>query len=272
MNKRILTLMVAGAAMLQATAISFAQEVEHLWTKVQQAGVLKMGAPVAPPYIIRDPKTGEFSGVYVDLVREFAAELEVKPEFVDTTWENLIAGMQAGKWDMAPALNRRVKRALAINYSNAPWSFEISIVYNKDNPKLAAVKSFADFDKDDVTIAVVNGTAEEKQLTLIAKSAKILRLPSNDEARLAVTSRRADGIAAEADVNMLFAAGNKEWAVDLRPEPPLLRQGMGYGFRKGVPWEDIEVFNIFLEEKVENGTIKRMMEAYTEKLLQEAAK
>src|SRR5580693_7529091 len=113
-----------------------AQQAENLWKDVQDRGVLRAGAALAPPHVMRDPKTGEYSGIFVDLVKEFGEQvLGVKVQFVDTTWDNIIAGMQAGKWDIAPALNRTAKRALSINYSMAPWQYQISFVFNKDNPK-----------------------------------------------------------------------------------------------------------------------------------------
>ncbi len=60
--------LVAG---LSATS-AHAQTAEGYWQGVQKAGVLKCGAAVAPPYIMRDPATGEYSGFYADLCREFA--------------------------------------------------------------------------------------------------------------------------------------------------------------------------------------------------------
>ncbi|MGO7428811.1 transporter substrate-binding domain-containing protein, partial [Rhizobium ruizarguesonis] len=84
------------------------------WQGVQKAGVLRCGAAVAPPYVMRDPATGEYSGFFADLCKEFAEVLKVKPEFVDTTWDNIVAGLQAGKWDLSLALNRTPTRAMAV--------------------------------------------------------------------------------------------------------------------------------------------------------------
>lgn len=66
---------------------------------------------------MRDPATGDYSGFYADLCREFADVLKVKPEFVDTTWDNIVAGLQAGKWDVSLALNRTPARAMAVQFS-----------------------------------------------------------------------------------------------------------------------------------------------------------
>jgi len=113
-----------------------AQTAEGYWQGVQKAGVLKCGAAVAPPYIMRDPATGDYSGFYADLCREFADVLKVKPEFVDTTWDNIVAGLQAGKWDVSLALNRTPARAMAVQFSIPAMEYQISLAYNKSNPKI----------------------------------------------------------------------------------------------------------------------------------------
>ena len=246
-----------------------AQQTEDLWKTVQERGVLRAGAALAPPHVMRDPKTGEYSGIFVDLVKEFGQQvLGVKVEFVDTTWDNIIAGMQAGKWDVALALNRTAKRALSINYSVAPWQYEISFVFNKSNPKIKPEwRSVTDFDKDGVTLSVMSGTAQDHTITDLIKHATIMRLPDVDAARLAVSSKRADVSVDDADTNMLFAAVNKDWSATVKPVPALAKQGVAYGFRKSVPPDQIEAFNIFLEEAVAEGHVANLGDFYVNKVI-----
>ena len=96
-----------------STTAAMAQTAEGYWQGVQKSGTLRCGAAVAPPYVMRDPASGEYSGFFADLCREFAEVLKVKPAFVDTTWDNIVAGLQAGKWDVSLALNRTPARATA---------------------------------------------------------------------------------------------------------------------------------------------------------------
>lgn len=42
------------------------------------------------PFTYKDPKTGEYTGLDVDMARDLAKRLEVKAEFVDTTWKDLM--------------------------------------------------------------------------------------------------------------------------------------------------------------------------------------
>ncbi|TPE49506.1 transporter substrate-binding domain-containing protein [Maribrevibacterium harenarium] len=251
-----------------------AAESEPLWQDVQDRGSLRCGAAVAPPYVIRDPKTGEYSGIYVDLCREFAEQhLGVKAEFMDTTWDNIIAGLQAGKWDISLALNRKPKRAMAISFSISPMYGEVSFVYNNQNSKVpSGTSNLADFDKKGITLAVMSGTVQDQAVSDVIKNAKILRLPAVDETRLALLSRRADVLVDMADTNRIFAASNKEWAQTVYPQPALLKQGIANGLRKGVSWSDVEAFNIYLEEKIAKGDVERLVEMYTEQAIANASK
>lgn len=52
------------------------------------------------PFTYKDPKTGKYTGLDVDMVRDLAKRLEVKAEFVDTTWKDLMPDFLAS-CDMA---------------------------------------------------------------------------------------------------------------------------------------------------------------------------
>jgi len=241
---------------------------EPLWANVQKSGVLRAGAGLAPPDVIRDPQTGEYSGIFVDLLREFAdKELGgVKVQFVDTDWDNMIAGLNSNKWDVAMAINRKPQRAMVIHFSEPSRFFEVSLVYNKDNPKIKAVNDFSkNFDNENITFAVVGGTAEEQALSARVHKAKILKLPNIGDVRLAVSSRRADVSVADSVTNQLFINANEGWAVAAMPEPALAKQGIAYGFRRSVPLDDIEAFNIFIEQKAADGSVARLTQKYSAK-------
>ncbi|OWV72393.1 amino acid ABC transporter substrate-binding protein [Rhizobium sp. R339] len=255
---------------LSATAAQ-AQTAEGYWQGVQKAGVLRCGAAVAPPYVMRDPATGEYSGFFADLCKEFADVLKVKPEFVDTTWDNIVAGLQAGKWDVSLALNRTPARAMAVQFSIPAMEYQISLAYNKNNPKIAAgAASVADIDKAGVTLAVMSGTAQDKAISAAVKNATIMRLPGNDETRLAVTSKRADILVDASDTNQLFTQSNPDWAVALNPTPALAKQGVSFGLPHQLSAADVEVVDIFLEERIATGHVDELIKKAVDDVLKGA--
>jgi polar amino acid transport system substrate-binding protein len=239
-----------------------------LWKDIQKAGVLRCGAATAAPYVMRDAASSEYSGYFVDLCRDFGEKvLNVKVQFVDTNWDNLVAGLQSNKWDLAMALNQTPERALAVAFSDKATDYEISLLINKDNPKLkGAGTSLQDYDKEGVTFAVMSGTAQDKAITAALKNAKVMRLPGMDETRLAVMSRRADVLIDANDTNHLFALANPQWAKEVLPNPALAKQGVAFGLRRDVSAADLQVLNIYLSQRRATGEIAALVDKASQQL------
>ena len=263
-----LKMVAAIAATWALAAPAQAQSTDGYWQKVQKNGVLRCGVAEAPPHVIRDPQTGTYSGTFVDLCREFAEkQLGVKAEMVSTPWDNMVAGLQAGRWDLALALNQNPKRGMAIAFSEPAWQFQITIVYDKANPKMQpAPKSLADIDKDGVTLAIVAGTAQDETLSGLIKHATIVRLPDVDASRLAVSTHRADALADDGDTDAIFVATNPGRFAALAPTPAITKQGIAFGLRRDASWADVQALNFFIEEKAATGQIQQIGQAYIDKL------
>ncbi|WP_447739717.1 transporter substrate-binding domain-containing protein [Pseudomonas laurentiana] len=256
--------LVLGAGLCAALlAQSAAQAAESsIWQDVQKAGVLRCGAAVAAPYVMRDAKTGDYSGYFVDLCRDFGEKvLKVKVAFVDTNWDNLVAGLQSNKWDLAMALNQTPERALAVSFTVPATDYQVSLLVNKDNPKLVDAKDdIAALDKPDTTFAVMSGTAQDKAITSVVRNGKIMRLPGMDEARLAVMSKRADVLVDASDTNHLFALANPGWAREILPKPALAKQGVSFGIRRDISPADLQVLNIYISQRRETGDIQKLVD------------
>ncbi len=68
---------------------------------VQKAGVLRICTPGDyKPFSFHKPD-GAFEGIDIDLMASFTASLGVKPEYIKTSWSNLMPDMTAGKCDIA---------------------------------------------------------------------------------------------------------------------------------------------------------------------------
>ncbi|RQS68378.1 amino acid ABC transporter substrate-binding protein [Burkholderia sp. Bp8963] len=258
---------IAATALVAATS-SHADET-GAWASVKKAGVLRCGAAVAPPYVMRDPKTGAYSGFFSELCRDFGQNvLKVKVEFVDTTWDNIVAGLQSDKWDLSLALNDTPEREKAVAFSAPATDYNVSFVYNKNNPKAPKTpRTIADIDKPDVTIAVMSGTAQDKAISAELKKARIMRLPGNDETRLALISKRADFLADANITNMLLTEAHPEWATSFGPTPPLAQQEVAFGLRKDTPKADLDVLNKYLAQQVKSGAVNRLIKTSVQAML-----
>ncbi len=235
---------------------------ETTWQSVRDSGTLRCGAAIATPYVMKDPRTSTYSGFFVEMCREFADHLGVEADFVDTNWDNLVAGVQSGRWDLAMALNETPERARAVAFSEPVSYYEVSFLYHQDNSKVPGeADALEDLDRSDITIAVMSGTVQDKAVTDNTEHANIMRLPGMDETRLAVMSRRADVLADANDTNMLFHLANREWATVMTPVPPLAPQGVAFGMNLATPEADIQELDEFIIEMRNAGEIERMIEA-----------
>ncbi|KHK56034.1 amino acid ABC transporter substrate-binding protein [Burkholderia sp. A9] len=266
-TRQIAACTVAAAALVAAAPAHAAGP--DAWAAVKKAGVLRCGAAVAPPYVMRDPKTGTYSGFFSDLCRDFGQNvLKVKVEFVDTSWDNIVAGLQSDKWDLSLALNDTPEREKAVAFSAPATDYNVSFVYNKNNPKIAkTLRSIADVDKPNVTIAVMSGTSQDKAISAELKQARIMRLPGNDETRLSLISKRADLLADANITNMLLTEAHPDWAASFNPTPPLAQQEVAFGLRKDTPKADLDVLNDYLSQQIKSGAVNRLIKTSVQAML-----
>lgn len=92
--------------------------------RVQAAGELRIGLEgTFPPYSFHDA-SGKLVGIEVEIAELIAADLGVKPVFIETKWESLIAGMDVDKFDLIinnlqPTEERLKKYDFSIQYANS---------------------------------------------------------------------------------------------------------------------------------------------------------
>lgn len=90
-------LAVAGLSLgLMAGSASAADLLEE----VKQRGSLRVALEgTYPPFNYRDEQ-GRLTGFDVEIAEAIAAKLGVKPQFTTTEWSGILAGLQAGKYDV----------------------------------------------------------------------------------------------------------------------------------------------------------------------------
>lgn len=87
------------AAVLLAVA-AFAAQAADLLDEVKARGTLRIACEgTYPPFNFKDAK-GQLTGFDVEIAQAIAARMGVKPEFTTTEWSGILAGLQAGKYDV----------------------------------------------------------------------------------------------------------------------------------------------------------------------------
>jgi polar amino acid transport system substrate-binding protein len=120
---------------------------------------LKVGVAPWPKLINWDPKTNQYEGIIADDLRNFEKLTGIKIEYTNTTWDGMIAGLQAGKWDaVSCGLSPSIERSLVVTFTNPYGWFNGVALIRKDD----SAKTFQDLDKPGNIITVVGGSSWEK--------------------------------------------------------------------------------------------------------------
>jgi polar amino acid transport system substrate-binding protein len=156
------------------------------------AGRLRVGINYGNPVLaMRDPGSGELSGVAVDLARELGKRVDVPVELVGfESAGQMVAGLKAGAWDVA-FLAIDAGRAGEIDFT-APY-IEIEGTYLV--PAGSPLHKIADVDRAGVRIGVSANSAYDLFLSRSLQRAELVRAPDPSAAFELVVAGKVDVVA-----------------------------------------------------------------------------
>jgi polar amino acid transport system substrate-binding protein len=170
----------AATAAIAATASSEAQaqNAGSAWQTIRSRKIVRVGVTPSEPWYAKDLTNGTWTGVGSILGQRLAHDMDCEAEFVETTWANAPAGLQAGQFDIMFVLDPTPARAMSIDFPFAPVLYYALGFMTKDP---SPAKTWAELDTPDATIAVPLGTAMDRWLSHNVTHAAITRLPTIDE-------------------------------------------------------------------------------------------
>jgi polar amino acid transport system substrate-binding protein len=185
-------LAIGGGAALAAANSSPASAqaaTDNTLDRVRAAKVLRIAVlPGELPYFSKDLASGNWSGMCLEMANDIAKLLDVKLEYVESTYGNSILDLQSGKIDLGFALNPTPQRALVVDFCGAVFHHPFGAMLKKG----LEARTWADINKPSVNIAVDVGSANETVARRFAPNATIKSLKSRDEVMLEMSSGRVD--------------------------------------------------------------------------------
>ncbi len=181
----------SGAALASslATPASAQGAADTTLDRIRAAKVLRIAVlPGELPYFNKDLATGTWSGFSIEMANDIAKLLDVKLEYVESTYGNSILDLQSNKIDLGFALNPTPQRALVVDFTNFVFPHPFGAMLKKG----LEAKTWADINKPEVKIAVDVGSANEAVARRFAPNATIKSLKSRDEVMLEMASGRVD--------------------------------------------------------------------------------
>ena len=224
---------------------------KSLLSEIKAAGQLKVGFAEDQPLQYQDPNTHQWQGIYVDLMADWAQTLSVKLVPVATTWDAMIAGLQAKQFDIGSAINARPARALSVTFSD-PVTTELGTfdVY----PQKSAINAFSQLNQSTTTVCVPTGSAEDLTLTDAKFSVQIMRVADDNTCRLALLANRAQAIFDDWESGGQMASANKGVGL-LFPPTPMVNEGICYAIRQGYSVDDLAALNVEIKEYAARGLL-----------------
>lgn len=128
----------------------------------------------SPIHATKDPASGEFKGVAVDLGKELARRIGVPFEPVAySSVPALMAAATTGEWDVA-TMGINADRALVVDFTAPYMEVEFSYLVPQGSP----ISTLSDIDRPGVRIGVVEKSSPDVYLTGTIRSATLVRAPT----------------------------------------------------------------------------------------------
>jgi cystine transport system substrate-binding protein len=243
------------SSLLLASALGFtavAAHAEDLLDSVKKAGVLRIGLEgTYPPFNSRGT-SGELEGFDVDVAKAVSAKLGVKPQFVPTEWSGIIAGLQAGKFDViVNQVTITPQRKEVLDFSQ-PYTYSAAQLIQRANDK-REFKSLEDFKGK--KLGVTLGTNYD-QMARSVPGIEVLTYPGAPEKLRDLAAGR---IEATLDDRLMLPYMIKTSNLPLRTGAVLSggKQEMAIPFRKGNP-KFAKAIDDALTALQQDGTLKKI--------------
>jgi polar amino acid transport system substrate-binding protein len=156
------------------------------WTKSKKA---KLGVDLSfPPLQFIDPKTKKPSGYMVQITEMMMKDLGVKPQYVQTPFAQLFAGLAANKFDMVGiAATILPSRALQGWFAGLPVFYESNVVLVRKSSKAHNTSDLAT-----AKFAVLQGSSQQASAPVIFPKASFKAMSTESDAATEVSVGRAD--------------------------------------------------------------------------------
>lgn len=197
-------------------------------------------------------KSGKFEGIDIGLAHELAMDLDVRLQFVKTSFATFIEDLQADKCDIAMfGVGITTERLKHVDFSQPYLTSDIYAITTKSHPTL---KSWSDMDKKGHILVVQKGTFMEGAAVAF-KNASILSVIDFQQREKEVRSGRADAFLTD------YPYGKKilstyDWASLLEPDKPFHTINYAYAVQQGdLKW--LDYVNMFVKKIKKDGRLKK---------------
>lgn len=217
--------------------------------KIKESGELRVGVAEAAPMTTMTPKGGGPAGGPMTLpMQHLADELGVKYVPVATTWANIVAGLQADRYDVAAYLDNTLERAISIQFTDPVLTYQAVLVVPADSPYSSSTEVI----ESKKPIALGHGTAYTNRLK--ALGAQLLEVDTLPNGLAALKADRAVAWA----VDLAAAEGAVQEDPSLKiivPDPVIYQSGSGFGVSNDIDARSLQLLNLAILDAKDYGDL-----------------
>lgn len=224
---------------------------------------ISIGYAIYPPYIQKDLNTGELTGFSIDVAKELARQMDVKPKFIESTWDTFISDIKLEKFQLfVGPIFHSVKRAMEVDFPE-PYGYFSAVagLAKKSENRFA---SPSDLDKEGIVISVPQAWTSHEWAKRFLTKPKINAFKQSDASFVF-----ADLVAGNCDVALADAPSVQQYLEknpnqDVKPlflDKPVSFVQAGFAITKGDP-----IWLEFVSESIRimrtEGTIGSLAQKY----------
>ncbi|KJQ55801.1 substrate-binding periplasmic protein [Microbacterium sp. SA39] len=219
---------------------------------IKERGELRVGIAIAPP-MTAEQEDGTLGGPNIIPLQNLADSLGVKFTPVAAEWSNIVAGLQAGRYDFAANLDATLERSLSIQFTNPVYTYQGVFIVPADSPYATSEELIAAG-----AVATAQGTSYEGALTELG--ADLLSVSNIPNALSAVNSDRV--VAAFMDLPAAVGQAQADPGVKIVvPDPVIYQVDAAYGVPEDIDARSLQVVNVAITNARNNGALTRAFEA-----------
>jgi ABC-type amino acid transport substrate-binding protein len=223
--------LATAAAVMAGVALPAAAGANPVLERVRAAGTVRVC--IWPDYYgisLRNPRTQQLVGLDIDLSAEFARDLGLKLQHVDSSFATLIADLQADRCDVAMfAVGMLPQRMERLRFSRPYLQSDIYAITTKGN---RVVQRWEDIDKPGVAVAVQAGTFMEPVMAAALKQARLVRVTPPATRERELEAGRVDVFMTDFPYSRRLL-DNADWAALIAPPQPFHVLPYAYAVKPG---------------------------------------
>jgi ABC-type amino acid transport substrate-binding protein len=223
--------LATAAAVMAGLAVPAAAGASPVLERVRAAGTVRVC--IWPDYYgisLRNPRTQQLVGLDIDLSTEFARDLGLKLQHVDSSFATLIADLEADRCDVAMfAIGMLPQRMERLRFSRPYLQSDIYAITTKGN---RVVQRWEDIDKPGVAVAVQAGTFMEPVMAAALKQARLVRVTPPATRERELEAGRVDVFMTDYPYSRRLL-DNADWATLISPPQPFHVLPYAYAVKPG---------------------------------------